>query len=276
MRDQVNTVLVGLPGSGKTSFIAALWHVLNEKKHSLKLNIRQSDRKYLEEIYAKWVAFEEIERSTAGTFHTIELDIAKNDSNILKLNFPDVSGELYKDIYNSRMTSRSLAETMTNTNSILLFIHPGSLKIDRYIGDVIKPSEIDSSVENEVDMSKFTNFEMSQTQAVITDLIIALKIKNEIKNIAIIVSAWDTVNGFNPEEYVKECCPLFYMFVKNSDINYRIWGVSAQGGNFDNREEMALLQECDDITRRIRIVDCEEESNDVSLPLNWLIEQNEN
>ena len=129
MSNQINTVLVGLPGSGKTTFIAALWHVLNEKKHSLKLNFRQSDRKYLEEIYAKWAAFEEIERSAAGTFHSIYLDIVKNDSEVLNLNFPDVSGELYKDIYNSRTISSNLSETMINTNSILLFIHPNSISV---------------------------------------------------------------------------------------------------------------------------------------------------
>lgn len=276
MNDQINTVLVGLPGSGKTTFIAALWHILNGKKHLLKLNYRQSDRKYLEEIYAKWAAFEEIERSNTSTFNSIELDIIKNDNGVLKLNFPDVSGELYKDIYNSRTISNNLSETMININSILLFIHPISLKVDRYIGDVVKPNEVDESHVEEKDLSNSTNFDISQSQAIITDLVIALKNKNKIKNIAVIVSAWDTIEGFTPEKYIKEICPLFHMFLKNSGIKYKIWGVSAQGGDYENNQDMEQIQEYEDLTERIRIVDCEGENNDISLPLNWLIEQNEN
>ncbi|GAB6119999.1 TRAFAC clade GTPase domain-containing protein [Dysgonomonas termitidis] len=276
MSEQISTILVGLPGSGKTSFIAALWHILNEKKHSLKLNIRQSDRKYLEEIHAKWAVFEEIERSNTGTFYSIELDIIKDDSKVLKLNFPDVSGELYKDIYDSRTISSNLSKKMMNTNSILLFIHPNSLKVDRYIGDVVKPNEIDEAHVEEQDLSNLTNFEISQSQAIITDLIIALKNRNKIKNIAVIVSAWDTIKDFTPEKYIKESCPLFHMFLKNSGIKYKIWGVSAQGGDYKNNQDMRQIQEYEDLTERIRIVDCEGENNDISLPLNWLIEQNEN
>jgi stage III sporulation protein SpoIIIAA len=53
-----NQLIIGLPETGKTTFLAALWHVVTseEVNESLRLERLHGDSKYLNEISAKWAS----------------------------------------------------------------------------------------------------------------------------------------------------------------------------------------------------------------------------
>ncbi len=69
-------------------------------------------------------------------------------------------------------------------------------------------------------------------------------------NVRFVISAWDLVekefkqDKVTPEEYIKIKLPLLYQcLVFNSKlINYEIWGVSAQGGDFEDEGDLIKLQ----------------------------------
>lgn len=69
-------------------------------------------------------------------------------------------------------------------------------------------------------------------------------------NIRFVISAWDLVEKeveqdiVTPEEYIKMKLPLLYQYlVFNSKlIYYEIWGVSAQGGDFEDEGDLIKLQ----------------------------------
>ena len=41
MSDSTNLLFVGLPQSGKTTYLAALWHVLEDQSSATKLKLKQ-------------------------------------------------------------------------------------------------------------------------------------------------------------------------------------------------------------------------------------------
>ena len=69
-------------------------------------------------------------------------------------------------------------------------------------------------------------------------------------NIRFVVSAWDLVekefetDKLTPEGYIKTKLPLLYQYLMcNAEkFNYEIWGVSAQGGDFNDKEDLKRLQ----------------------------------
>lgn len=69
-------------------------------------------------------------------------------------------------------------------------------------------------------------------------------------NIRFVVSAWDIVekefkgDKLTPEGYIKTKLPLLYQYLMcNAErFNYEIWGVSAQGGDFNDEEDLQKLQ----------------------------------
>ncbi len=68
MSDSAVTI-VGLPGSGKTTYLAALWAILNERPREAALRFRElgaGDRSYLTEIAKRWRSAHEQERTLPG------------------------------------------------------------------------------------------------------------------------------------------------------------------------------------------------------------------
>src|SRR5260370_11015765 len=61
-----NFVIVGLPGSGKTTFLAALWHIIeaDETDCRLKLDHYEGDLKYLNSIAQAWRTFKKVPRTS--------------------------------------------------------------------------------------------------------------------------------------------------------------------------------------------------------------------
>ena len=59
-------LMIGLRGSGKTTYLAALWHYLEfaEVEDQLKLPQLQSDRDYLNSIRNNWLALKPVGRTS--------------------------------------------------------------------------------------------------------------------------------------------------------------------------------------------------------------------
>lgn len=110
-------------------------------------------------------------------------------------------------------------------------------------------------------------------QAEVVDLLqCILFIKKEKARIKFIISAWDKVEKefeqerLLPKDYLQIELPLLYQYLKsNTDkVEYQIWGVSAQGGDFSDKKEKIKLQEGNP-SRFIKVIDHEgNESQDLT------------
>ena len=93
-------------------------------------------------------------------------------------------------------------------------------------------------------------------------------------------SAWDKAasRGFSPEEYLAKRMPLLDQFLRHGlhpDWEKRIYGVSAQGGDYDDDNsklaDAERLRDIDVPSERISVVYAGDKSNDLTEPLQWLL-----
>src|SRR3546814_16478417 len=90
-------IVMGLPASGKTTYLAALWHVLtsDEVPSLLKLAaLGRGSMKYLNEIAARWRDAQKQERTLFQGTQLVEINLKRDgDDADTRVTFPDETGE---------------------------------------------------------------------------------------------------------------------------------------------------------------------------------------
>jgi Double-GTPase 1 len=104
--------------------------------------------------------------------------------------------------------------------------------------------------------------------------------------LAVVLSAWDKVAeeepDTTPDEYHARELPLLNQYLRHGadGWEFRVYGLSAQGGDFerdgetddpDRNDRVAAIRSLDDASSRIRLM-TPELSNDLTEPITWLTE----
>lgn len=299
-------MFIGLPSSGKSSFIGALWHVFetDEIDVTYSMTAQPEDREYLNILRGDFLACNAPERTKTDFARRIELSIKDNSTgDIIDFVFPDLSGETYLNQYIYRKISEDYLAQINDCNSIMLFINPDRVKKSYLIsslngmfddeantnavedGENRPDSEnLESNMQSQIDWKA----EMSQTQTMLVDIL--QMIKNKLVKpcrICIIVSAWDLVNKLDtrikphvtPEQWLLHELPLLKQFLDANDSTFlhTVIGISAQGGSYKIDENtpdvagIANLQEIVNQSERIIVQQGESINNDITAPIKWLL-----
>jgi hypothetical protein len=246
-----NALLLGLPESGKSTYLGALYYLLRKKvDERLKLVYEPEDRDYLQELENHWLRFLAFERSTHPGAREIELQLHGVETGEVALSIPDVSGESYIHLWEDGIWSPSVRDLATSADGIMLFLRPAKLK---------PPELIDVSLPSEEDGSKPVSWEaeMSPTQAVICDLLelIGNERSSPVKSIAVVIAAWDTATdlGIDPPKWLELQVPLLWQWLcaQEDPFRFQVFGVSAQGGDVDDDETRKRLAENPDPLTRV-------------------------
>ncbi len=126
-RKPVKLLAMGLPRVGKTTFLAAFWHLLTsgEVKDSLVLAELQPSRDHLNTISTLWRQWKDIPRTTLPKERVVTVNVRlPGEDQVFELAFPDASGEAFKRIFETRHCSRELENLATESRELLLFLHP--------------------------------------------------------------------------------------------------------------------------------------------------------
>ncbi|PXV58835.1 hypothetical protein CLV62_14315 [Dysgonomonas alginatilytica] len=294
MTEPYNYLLLGLPQSGKTSFLGALWYSIEsqETANSLSLEALPDDREYLTELSDLWCQCKNFQRTTLGVDFPISFTVTNfKTGNKHVIDIPDMSGEFYKTtLFEERQIPIEFIKDLKDVNGVLLFINadtfirPTSIKevnghLKPEVGSIDNVSEINSGSPKE---SKIT-FEISKHVPDVIYIVDLLQIIQNFANdfkLAIIISAWDVVlDSFDTEEvpispleWAKQELPLLVQAVESNFKEYRIYGISAQGGSYKEAEVKDKLLSNINQTERIRVHFNDEISNDITLPIRWIIE----
>src|SRR5437870_5902491 len=137
-------LIIGLPETGKTTFLAALWHVVisEELADSLQLLKLEGDRKHLNIIRTAWLEFREVGRTVSTTEEVVSMKLGQTGkSEAAELIFPDMSGESFRKQWVERKWTKEYDELVANASGIFLFVHP--LK-------VTAPDRIDAAIQQAV------------------------------------------------------------------------------------------------------------------------------
>ncbi len=277
-------IFIGLPQSGKSTFIAALWHVVEsgEIGDSITITTLPNDRYYLNELRNTWLKCEPIERTKTDSIHEILLNVVDNSRNEkFSFSFPDVSGEMYAIQFESRQISAEFAQKLNSINGILVFINPDNIKKPILISDAAPLMEGMNEGEVYDDTYRPWNHKSdTPTQVVLVDLlqILGNYVTSKLK-IVVIVSAWDVVfqsvdeeyKKLTPIEWIERELPLFFQFLKTNEniFDCTFFGVSAQGADYE--VDKSKLVQFDKPSKRIIVRHNDEETNDITQPIKWLI-----
>src|SRR5713101_5555724 len=118
--------VIGLPLAGKTTVLAALWHVVNsgEVDGSLDLEILHGDQEYLNEIRDLWADANILERTKIGHERFVSMRLKKPDRNhSTEIIFPDLSGESFELQWTQRWMKSEHVELTREAIGGLLLVH---------------------------------------------------------------------------------------------------------------------------------------------------------
>ena len=119
-------VLIGLPESGKSTFIGALWHVVDSEEipDTLKLHNLGTDREYIESLREAWLTQNKPERNKLDERHLVWMQLKQAGSdNIAEIVFPDLAGELFEQQWRERIWTNDYFDLITESSGLLVFVH---------------------------------------------------------------------------------------------------------------------------------------------------------
>lgn len=275
-------LLVGLPGTGKTSFLAALWYMVNQPtiQCSFRLDKLQGDISYLNMIRDSWLAYQPVPRTGLDSESVVAMSLKRQDTErTIELCLPDLSGESFRLQWSSRQFTDKYDALLRNASGVLLFVHPEN---------VVKPYRVDTvnsivgaigEPNGDVVPTMPWDIEKAPTQVQLVELLQFMVGRDYLSypfRLAIIVSAWDLLAGkrHSPNKWITEEMPLLHQFLSSNQevFDLSVYGLSAQGGPYSTESEGFLALQRKPPARRISIIGNNiNNQHDITEPLQWLM-----
>ena len=277
-------LMVGLPGTGKTTFLAALWHIVEsgEIPGALRLERLHGNLQYLNEIRNSWLGCRPLARTVPGAERVVSMRLYEPQGrDITEVVIPDLSGESFNSQWKDRKWTKEYDSLVKAANGALIFVHPEKLKEPTRI-DMADPlvAELDENggeSPSEIDDFIPWNPEFSPTQVKMVDLLQFLALYLNASSplrIALIISAWDLVLNDEkaPSDWLSYHLPLLeqYLGANHDKFTTKVFGVSAQGGEL----EMDSAQLCSRMHASERVIveiDGCPKSHDLTAPIKWVM-----
>ena len=262
MSDQLSTIaLLGFPRTGKSTYLGALWQIIQDPAEpTIVEQDLTGDRSYLQSLGDQVARGKVIDRTETSSTEGMQLTLGFEEGAI-RIHIPDLSGETLSLLVESRVWHPRLLDTIAASNAMLLFLHPEELCLPMAIGmaeEILSGRQLspvtdsprsandqDAKRTSEHQLSKFRT-ESACTAAKCIDAlenVLTYQRKRWPIRLAIIISAWDTVDGSpTPASWLKENVPALDSFARaNTDmIQWNLYGVSAQGGKLPKQRDKLL------------------------------------
>lgn len=247
--------MVGMPGSGKTTYLAMLSNMLIDCVSTTKLYKKVNDMpegyEYIEEYGKNLLQGKILSRTPSEMYNEMHMPLYDRDGKQYLLDIPDLSGEVFRDLVQDRRIEKRIVNRIRETDCILFFINFKNMSIEKRIPLHKNPTDKkDNSDTNKVkpmamDLDKQREANQSEVVELLQTL---LELKQTTPYIRFVLSAWDKVEkecaDILPEKFAERKFPLIYQFVKANSkrLQGEYWGVSAQGGDFADESDMIRIE----------------------------------
>jgi hypothetical protein len=280
-------LIIGLPETGKTTFLAALWHVVTSKEvsESLRLLRFEGDRKHLNKIRKAWLTFKEVGRTVQATEQIVTMRLtAPNGAEPVEIVFPDMSGESFRQQWVDRKWTKEYDALVSEATGILLFVHSmkamSPVRIDSDMADAVSalsgPEDMEddaSAIDLEPSLLQW-NPKHTPTQVQLVELLQFVDQRRQdwrILPVAVVISAWDLVTGNyeTPEDWLSRRLPLLDQYLRSNVERFpaRVYGISAQGAPLEG--DLSALEEHEHQSDRIIVVGKDCAAHDITAPIKW-------
>ncbi len=268
MPSKGTAVMLGLPASGKTTYLAALWHQLESAEISTAFVAErlQPDREYLNSIRDGWLAFEELRRTTLTSEHSTLLHLQHVATKAqFDLSIPDVAGERFAQQWLDRRLPSDYVRLLEQCFGVLLFVH--CRQVERVW--TIPAHEPKAGARPMIEWDP----NHAPTQVQLVDLLQSAQLilkRSRVLRVGVVISAWDEVEErITPRSWIAKHLPLLDQFLKanTETVKSAIFGVSAIGGSLDDRESLALTASP---SARVRVQIDSDSIRDLTRPIEFL------
>lgn len=261
--------IVGLPESGKTTFLGALaYTILNSMpgESLFTLDIIE-EIEYLNGLADTWSKCEKMGRTNVGQYESCTLFLKDSVGNKIEIKLPDQSGEAFKHVIENRTMSEMMYNNILECDNVFLFINPSVISKDVMITDI--DVQFRGNDEEDTRFEGRNIHEQAQYVMLLQDI---KAVRKKMTNLKVVISAWDDYKDItSPKELLKERLPLVwqYLFSNYEYFRCEYWGISAQGGDVTKPEEKERLLDYENAIDRIIVVD--ERNEDISHDLTVLL-----
>ena len=266
-----NIVLVGLPKSGKSSFLAALRHLMISREVSTAINLERfaGNEAHANALSAHWHDVLPFGRTSMLEEGQVAVIGSKRDTgDPVTLDLPDLSGERFRQLAGSRTCVASLQSALLGADGVLLFVNAWKEFEDASKDEVghtaaMAPEPWDpEGMPEQAHLLEILNF-LNRYPA-----------PAKRRRVALIVSAWDVVDPDHtcPSSWLEQHRFMLWRFLSNNRALFdtRAYGVSALGGDPEDPETAVKLRAFAEPSRRIAIVGHGAGQHDLTAPLLWL------
>lgn len=283
-------MLIGLPGSGKTSFLAALWYMVGQSSRNcaLKLDKLDNDSKYLNEIRDAWLRYVAVPRNRFDTAKIVSMLLKDINGRSVRLTFPDMSGESFRMQWSKRQLTTLYDALLRRTSGGMMFVGPNDLKkphridaVDKLVAAIGDAGALMNGTKNVEDAgeSNAWDIELAPTQVQLVEMVQIIATRDYFRpkfRLAIIVSAWDEAKllGISPKQYLEKELPLLDQFLKSNSRNFEVecFGLSAQGARYGQSQASdSKLQKMSPSDRIEAIGSSIADIHDITGPIQWLM-----
>ncbi|WP_313539235.1 TRAFAC clade GTPase domain-containing protein [Sphingomonas sp.] len=269
--------IAGLPSAGKTTFLAALWHLIRSGEVATELSyagLEGIDVGYLNSIQARWLEHKPMDRTQGSQEQTARLNLRARSGDRLTLSLPDFAGEGFRRMWSARRSTSAIASSASTANGHLFLINVDKIIYPRTVEEYRAELDVLGIVPGEpvlFDPSK------CPTASVLADILVALEhapVAARPRRVAYALTAWDSVVSENrsPEALLAERLPLLHQMLvsRATEVPYRVFGVSAQGMAYED-DDLGDENFPDLPSHRIQVVDGTDSHHDLTRLLTWLL-----
>lgn len=302
---ETRILVAGLPSTGKTTYIAALWNYVKSTAADKSLTLDTlagSEHEYLNSIGNDWLEYKDPSRSLQNKdFEKVIMQLKKTaNGEPVKIEIPDMAGEKFRDHFDQREWTVEFDNLLNDLSGMILFVNPSDCNNrPKFISDA---KELERILDN---MEELVSDELSQkntnevphaaiqqepsvnnwdikfvpNQVKLVELLQLLnfhKLINAQVKISLIISAWDQVQGADnilPEDWLAKNLPLLHQYILcNTDkFNVKYFGISAQGCDYNDEPALnAILHK--NAAERIIVKEGTQELKDIAKPVIWMTE----
>ena len=291
MSDRPATVaFLGLPRTGKSTYLGALWQLAQDPAEpSMVERDVTGDRSYLQRLGDQVARGEEIGRTEISTAEGMQLTLGFEEGDVT-VHIPDLGGETLRLLVEDRVWHGRLEDTIAASNAMLLFLHPEKVRLPITIamakqilsGGRLTAGTDGAEASDKLGAESGTERELPQfrpgnacTAAQCLDALENILVYQRARwpvRLGIVISAWDTVDGLpTPASWLKDRLPALHSFVNaNTDmVDWRLYGVSAQGGRLPGQREELLAQ--GSVRNRVYAQNANGDAVALTEPLRWVL-----
>jgi hypothetical protein len=284
-------VLLGEQATGKSSLLVALYGALvNRRAGDMRIVRTVDDVEFLSRGLQAFGRRQSVQRTELDAHGRLLIDVAHHDA-VVSIELPDRSGELVRHMIEARRWEGELQRQLADATGAILCLRTDHIHAGRPLGTATDPEPAVAIIPQHAGAppdapataaaappqapapAPWSPAQMPADARAVDLLQAVLEDRTTRLPLVVAISAWDRAQApAVPDSWLAEHVPLLDQFLATHDgqIPHRTYGVSAQGGDFDEDGGERIAD--DDPWDRAYLVGPEGERGTIADPIAWLID----